>query len=100
MDRAPRAPVNDDDTAKPAATASHTHAVLRDLQLRSLRIHGSGKQPVVLSHASVLLVHRLAYSSPLMKLVLENTFLQDDRDCDLIAQWQLGDDDSDSDMGV
>lgn len=55
---------------------------LLDLQLRSFSIQGPGKNPTNLSHPSVLLVHQLVNWNPLMKHVLENVCLQDQRDSD------------------
>ncbi|KAF9375014.1 hypothetical protein CPB97_011750 [Podila verticillata] len=60
--------------------ATATETSLLDPQLQYLRIQGTGKQPIVLSHMSVLYVHRLLYLSPSMELVVENVCLQDERD--------------------
>ncbi|KFH63393.1 hypothetical protein MVEG_10803 [Podila verticillata NRRL 6337] len=58
---------------------------LLDLQLKSFRIQGSGKNPTSLSHSSMLFVHQLAYWNPSMELVLEDVCLQDGKDMDLVA---------------
>lgn len=65
---------------------STASASLLDLQLFSLRIQGSGKDRVYLSHSSMLFVHQLVYSNPLIELVLENVCLQDQRDSQLLAE--------------
>ncbi|KFH63286.1 hypothetical protein MVEG_10696 [Podila verticillata NRRL 6337] len=57
-----------------------TETSLLDLQLQYLRIQGTGKQPIALSHTSVLYFHELLYLSPSMELVVENVCLQDKRD--------------------
>ncbi|KAI9233712.1 MAG: hypothetical protein BYD32DRAFT_425257 [Podila humilis] len=66
-----------------------TRSSLLDLQLKSFRIQGPGKNPTSLSHSSVLFVHELAYWNPSMELDLENVCLQDNRDSDLVAQTSI-----------
>ncbi|KAF9313971.1 hypothetical protein BG003_004667 [Podila horticola] len=61
-------------------------ACLPDLQLQYFRVQGSDKRSVCLSHSSVLFVHQLVYLNPSMELVLENVFLQDGRDSDLLPE--------------
>lgn len=53
---------------------------LLDLQLQNVRIQGSGRQLVSLTHSSALFVHQLKYSNPSMEVISENVCLQDDRD--------------------
>ncbi|KAI9238942.1 MAG: hypothetical protein BYD32DRAFT_460275 [Podila humilis] len=65
---------------------STASASLLEMQLFGLRIEGSTKEPVFLSHSSVLFVHQLVYSNPWIELVLENVCLQDKRDSDLLAE--------------
>ncbi|KAG0092635.1 hypothetical protein BGZ93_008257 [Podila epicladia] len=56
-----------------------------DLWLQCIRIQGSGKQPVCLSHSSVLFIHRLIYLNPSMELIMEHVSLQDQKDSDLVG---------------
>ncbi|KAG0082479.1 hypothetical protein BGZ93_002415 [Podila epicladia] len=69
--------------------ATATGISLLDLQLQCFRVQGTGKQSVYLTHSSVLFIHQLKYSNPLMKVALESVCLQDDRDSDLILESPL-----------
>ncbi|KAI9232531.1 MAG: hypothetical protein BYD32DRAFT_428169, partial [Podila humilis] len=68
------------------ALAAITKTALFGLQLQCLRIQGSGRYPVVLSHACVLFVHQMLYLNPSMEIVMENVFLQDQRDSSLLPE--------------
>lgn len=71
----------------PLETDESTLSVFaREHQLQHLRIQGSGRQHIFLSHSSALFVHQLAYSNPSMELILENVSLQDNMDWDLLPK--------------
>ncbi|KAG0337621.1 hypothetical protein BG000_005209 [Podila horticola] len=54
------------------------------LRLKSLTIRSAGNTPQPLLHASVLFIHNLINSSPLVDLSLETIQLQDNQDWDLV----------------
>ncbi|KFH66248.1 hypothetical protein MVEG_08348 [Podila verticillata NRRL 6337] len=54
------------------------------LRLKSLTVRSTGHTHRPLSHVSVLFIHNLIYSSPLVDLSLENVHLQDNQDWDLV----------------
>lgn len=55
-------------------------------QLLSFTIQGSGSALQLLSHSSVLFIHQLIHSSPLVELYFKNVLLQDKRDWRLIVE--------------
>jgi len=64
--------------------ATFKEASIVDLQLQCVRIQGSGRLPVVLSHASVLCIHQLSYLNPLMDLVMENVCFLNEKDSEFV----------------
>lgn len=57
--------------------------IASDGSLRLLRLHLQGSKPQLLSHSSMLIIHDLIYSSPVIELRLENLQLQD------LSDWRL-----------
>lgn len=55
-------------------------------RLLSLNIQGSGPALQPLSYSSVLFIHRLIHSSPLVGFYFQNVLLQDNRDWKLIVE--------------
>ncbi|KAI9233713.1 MAG: hypothetical protein BYD32DRAFT_118620 [Podila humilis] len=51
-------------------------ATLSDLHLQHLGIYGTGAKQILLTHSSMLFIHRLGFANPQMELVLENACLE------------------------
>lgn len=69
--------IDNDDTA--------VGGYLQDLQLQHFRIHASNAEQICLTHSSMLFIHRMVHATPLIELVLENMFLEDEGDLNLVV---------------
>lgn len=58
------------------------------IRLLCLHIQGPCSVPIEQSHASVLVIHRLVYASPLAEVLIKYALLQDKRDWVFIVESQ------------